>query len=76
VTVNSVCPGAMETPMMKAEAADVMRDRTPSSRIVTPTEMASVVDFFCQDSSACINGASLVVDGGATAVFRYFEESA
>jgi NAD(P)-dependent dehydrogenase (short-subunit alcohol dehydrogenase family) len=74
VTVNAVCPGAMDTPMMAHEAADLMRQRTPASRIVTPAEVAGVVDFFCQESSASLNGATLVVDGGATAVFRYFED--
>lgn len=74
VTVNTVCPGAMQTPMLRHEAVEQMRAKTPSARIATPEEIADVVLFFCRESSACINGASLVADGGATAVFRYFDE--
>ncbi len=73
VTVNSVCPGAMDTPMLHRDALQTMLSRTPSNRIVTPEEMAGVVGFLCTDAAACINGAAIVVDGGATAVFRYFE---
>lgn len=74
ITANAVCPGAMDTPMMQHSAATQMRARTPANRIVTPAEMAGVVDFLCTEGAACVNGATLVVDGGATAVFRYFED--
>ncbi len=73
VTVNSVCPGAMDTPMLHRDALEAMLSRTPSGRIVTPEEIAGVLGFLCTDAAACINGAAIVVDGGATAVFRYFE---
>lgn len=73
VTVNSVCPGAMDTPMLHRDALETMLSRTPSGRIVTPEEIAGVLGFLCTDAAACINGAAIVVDGGATAVFRYFE---
>jgi len=73
VTVNSVCPGAMDTSMLHQDALETMLSRTPSGRIVTPEEIAGVLGFLCTDAAACINGAAIVVDGGATAVFRYFE---
>jgi Dehydrogenases with different specificities (related to short-chain alcohol dehydrogenases) len=73
-TVNAVCPGAMDTPMLRREALESMRSRTPASRIVTPQEIAGVVQFLCTPAADCINGAAVVVDGGATALFRYFDE--
>jgi 3-oxoacyl-[acyl-carrier protein] reductase len=73
-TVNSVCPGAMDTPMLHREAVETMRSRTPAGRIVTPEEVAGVVRFLCTPAADCINGAALVVDGGATALFQYFDE--
>jgi NAD(P)-dependent dehydrogenase (short-subunit alcohol dehydrogenase family) len=73
VTVNAVCPGAMDTPMIKREAIPSMVAKTPLGRVATAEDVAGVIEFLCSDSSACINGASIVVDGGATAVFRYFE---
>ena len=73
VTVNAVCPGAMDTPMIKREAIPSMVAKTPLGRIATADDVAGVVEFLCTDAAACINGASIVVDGGATAVFRYFD---
>jgi len=59
--------------MLHRDALEAMLSRTPSGRIVTPEEIAGVLGFLCTDAAACINGAAIVVDGGATAVFRYFE---
>jgi len=73
VTVNAICPGAMDTAMLHRDGLATMLSRTPSGRIVTPEEIAGVLGFLCTDAAACINGAAIVVDGGATAVFRYFE---
>lgn len=74
VTVNAVCPGAMDTPMLKREALPGMIAKTPTGRIASPNDVAAAIEFLCSESAACINGTCLVVDGGATSVFRYFEE--
>jgi NAD(P)-dependent dehydrogenase (short-subunit alcohol dehydrogenase family) len=42
-------------------------------RVATPEDAAAAIDFLCSDGAGCINGASIVVDGGATAAFRYFD---
>jgi len=73
VTVNAVCPGAMDTPMIKREAIPLMNAKTPIGRVATPEDVAGVIEFLCSDAAAGVNGASIVVDGGATAVFRYFD---
>jgi NAD(P)-dependent dehydrogenase (short-subunit alcohol dehydrogenase family) len=73
VTVNAVCPGAMDTPMIKRDAIPAMEAKTPLGRVATAEDVAGVIEFLCSDAAACVNGASIVVDGGATAVFRYFE---
>jgi 3-oxoacyl-[acyl-carrier protein] reductase len=71
VTVNAVCPGAMDTPMLHRELLDAAVRKTPSARIVSPGEVAAVFEFFAGEHAASINGQLLVVDGGATAVFDY-----
>lgn len=74
VTVNTVCPGAMDTPMLKREALPAMEAKTPLGSVATPQDVAGVIAFLCSQAARCVNGASIVVDGGATAVFRYFED--
>jgi NAD(P)-dependent dehydrogenase (short-subunit alcohol dehydrogenase family) len=74
VTVNAVCPGAMDTAMFdRARIPDMVR-RTPLVRIVTVEEVAATVAFLCSDAGAGINGAAIPVDGGATTAFRYAED--
>lgn len=81
VTCNEVCPGALESRMMRECAArDVGNDpakideavraiaaRTPIGRLVTTDEIAAAVEFLCSRQCRGINGASIVVDGGITA---------
>jgi 2-hydroxycyclohexanecarboxyl-CoA dehydrogenase len=73
VTINAVCPGAMDTPMIKREAIPLMEAKTPIGRVATPEDVAAAIEFLVSQAASGINGASLVIDGGATAVFRYFE---
>lgn len=81
VTCNEICPGAIESRMMRECAArDVGNDpakideavravaaRTPIGRLVTADEIATAVAFLCSRDCRAINGASLVIDGGLTA---------
>ncbi len=71
VTVNAVRPGAMDTEMLDRSAIPAFIRKTPAGRVVTPQEVAAVFDFLAGEEAACVNGATIVVDGGATAVFRY-----
>lgn len=71
VTVNAVCPGAMDTAMMDQGMRQTMSERTPAGRVVPPEEVAALVGFLTADEAASVNGQSIVVDGGATSVFRY-----
>jgi len=73
VTVNTVSPGAMDTPMLDPDARARMIARTPSAVVADPGEVAAAVVFLCGEEARSINGASLVIDGGATAVFSYGE---
>lgn len=74
VTANAVCPGAMDTPMLDRSANDAFVRKTPTRKVVTPEEVAGVCAFLASGEAGCLNGQSIVVDGGATSVFRYVDE--
>jgi NAD(P)-dependent dehydrogenase (short-subunit alcohol dehydrogenase family) len=73
IRVNSVCPGAVDTPLLAPllelpGARENMVARTPLGRLAQPEDVASVVRFLLSDEAAYITGTSIVVDGGMTAV--------
>lgn len=71
VTVNAVCPGAMDTPMLDRDSADRMAARTPSGRIASTGDVCAAIEFLNSAAARSVNGVELVIDGGATAVFSY-----
>jgi NAD(P)-dependent dehydrogenase (short-subunit alcohol dehydrogenase family) len=75
VRVNAVCPGPVETRMMRsleaqrnpAEPAavhDANSANTPTGRYATPEEVANVVMYLCSDLASDITGTHIVIDGG------------
>ena len=68
IRVNSVHPGIIETPLVKAspvlERLNKAVARQPIARMGRPEEIANAVLFFASDESAYCTGTSLVVDGG------------
>jgi meso-butanediol dehydrogenase/(S,S)-butanediol dehydrogenase/diacetyl reductase len=74
VRANAICPGAVETPPTQAFLAAVpgMRARmeaaNPTGRLARPEELAAAVAFLASSDASYLNGATLMVDAGATAV--------
>jgi NAD(P)-dependent dehydrogenase (short-subunit alcohol dehydrogenase family) len=73
IRVNSVCPGAVETPMLAPlldlpGARERLIDHTPLRRLAQPEDIAAVVRFLLSDEAAYVTGTHIVVDGGMTAV--------
>lgn len=71
ITVNNVCPGAVDTPMdadLKKHADEYERllDEIPLHRMAKPEEIAGLCTFLASDAAAYITGASYVIDGGMT----------
>ncbi len=67
VTVNTVSPGYVATPMtatIKPEALAKVQAQIPVGRMGTPQEIARVVAFLCAEASAYITGANIPVNGG------------
>jgi NAD(P)-dependent dehydrogenase (short-subunit alcohol dehydrogenase family) len=69
ITVNSVAPGEIATPMTGAEDEDphrIERDYIPARRPGDAREIAALVAFLCTPEAAYITGSSLIADGGLT----------
>jgi NAD(P)-dependent dehydrogenase (short-subunit alcohol dehydrogenase family) len=79
VTVNAVCPGFTDTPLLDASAAAIA-DKTGRSvveartalakdnvhgRLISPDEVAAKVLWLCSPAATTINGEAVVIAGGA-----------
>jgi NAD(P)-dependent dehydrogenase (short-subunit alcohol dehydrogenase family) len=75
IRVNAVCPGPVETRMMRSleaqrnpgdpEAVHKAYSATmPSGRYTLPEEVAGAVMYLCSDLSGNVTGTQIVVDGG------------
>ena len=72
IRCNAVCPGPIETPLLKgALTDDVLKqyhDAIPAGRIGKPEEIATVVAFLASDDASYVNGTIIIADGGLQAV--------
>lgn len=67
ITVNVVAPGAVDTTMNQHFSPvdrAVIEEEIPLGRFATPFEIATVVQFLCQETSQYITGATIPVSGG------------
>ncbi|MCZ6821564.1 MAG: SDR family oxidoreductase, partial [Deltaproteobacteria bacterium] len=72
IRANTVCPGAVDTPMLERLLAVSPNSREQVmaqhaiGRLIQPEEIANVVLFLASDEASAITGAAIVVDGGLT----------
>jgi NAD(P)-dependent dehydrogenase (short-subunit alcohol dehydrogenase family) len=78
VTVNALCPGYADTPLLDTaaekisaktgrtseEARDMLAQDNPSGRLIKPEEVALAVIRLCSPSAASVNGQAIEVTGG------------
>jgi 2-hydroxycyclohexanecarboxyl-CoA dehydrogenase len=72
VTVNCVCPGPTDTPLLEHAFAGErgekilagMKRTIPLRRFATPDDIAGMVAFLCSDDAAYMTGQAISVDGG------------
>jgi NAD(P)-dependent dehydrogenase (short-subunit alcohol dehydrogenase family) len=83
IRVNAVCPGPIDTPMLRVFVARPDQQRTvgqdrealvqqrgrqnPMGRTGRPEEVAAAALFLISDEASFVSGAALPIDGGATA---------
>lgn len=80
ITVNAICPGFTDTPMLERSLTTIMaktgRSRddalkslvasNPQGRLISPSEIASLVLWLCSDAAASVTGQAIAVSGGET----------
>jgi 3-hydroxybutyrate dehydrogenase len=82
ITVNALCPGYVDTPLVRNQLGDLARTRNvplervledviyplqPIRRLLTVREIAEYALFLTSDKASGVTGAAAVVDGGYTA---------
>jgi 3-hydroxybutyrate dehydrogenase len=82
VTSNCICPAYVRTPLVENQISDqakthgisedevieqIMLTEPAIKRLIEPEEVAELAAFLCTPEASFINGASLVMDGAATA---------
>jgi NAD(P)-dependent dehydrogenase (short-subunit alcohol dehydrogenase family) len=78
ITVNAVCPGYVDTALVKAAIANIMKKTgrsaaealatlvatNPQQRLIEPQEVAETVLWLCRPGSESVTGQSIVLAGG------------
>ena len=73
IRINAICPGIVDTEMMRRFTRDTDESRAaviaqePVVRMGRPEEIAAAVLWLCSDEAAFTVGHAMVVDGGQTA---------
>jgi 3-hydroxybutyrate dehydrogenase len=82
ITVNAVCPGYVDTPLVRNQLADLAATRqvplervledviyplVPQKRLLSVEEVAQYVLFLSSEHAKSITGQACVIDGGYTA---------
>ena len=82
ITVNALCPGYVDTPLVRNQLADLARTRgvpvervledviyplVPARRLLSPEEISRYAVFLAGEGAGGVTGQAVVIDGGYTA---------
>lgn len=82
ITVNALCPGYVDTPLVRNQLEDLAKTRkipvekvleeviyplVPQKRLLTVEEIADYTIFLASDKAKSVTGQAVVMDGGYTA---------
>lgn len=80
ITVNAICPGFVETPMLERSVANIVEKTgksceearaallagNPQGRFIQPDEVAGAALWLCSEAARSVNGHALSLSGGET----------
>jgi NAD(P)-dependent dehydrogenase (short-subunit alcohol dehydrogenase family) len=78
ITVNAVCPGYVDTDIVKRAVDNIMKKTgrseseamatltatNPQGRLITPAEVSNAVLWLCRPGTESVTGQSIVIAGG------------
>ncbi|MDQ7727241.1 SDR family NAD(P)-dependent oxidoreductase [Halomonas sp. SpR8] len=78
ITVNALCPGFTDTPLLAASVGNIVaktgqsaeqatshfESTNPTGRLVTPAEVTATALWLCGPNSGAINGQAISISGG------------
>ena len=82
ITVNALCPGYVDTPLVRGQISDLAKARNiseksaledailgmvPQKRLLSVSEIANYAIFLASENGAGVTGQAVVLDGGYTA---------
>jgi NAD(P)-dependent dehydrogenase (short-subunit alcohol dehydrogenase family) len=73
IRVNAVCPGGVDTPMVKRvfgnnpQFAEAAASAEPVGRLAQPSEIGEAVVWLCSEAASFVTGLPMAVDGGMVA---------
>ncbi|OAB47436.1 3-hydroxybutyrate dehydrogenase [Paenibacillus antarcticus] len=82
ITVNALCPGYVDTPLVRGQMADLAKTRNvpvedvlaevllplvPQKKLLEVSEIADYALFLASDKARSVTGQAVVIDGGYTA---------
>lgn len=82
ITVNALCPGYVDTPLVRGQLADLAKTRNvsldraieeillplvPQKRLLSVAEIADYAVFLASDKARGVTGQAVIMDGGYTA---------
>lgn len=82
ITVNALCPGYVDTPLVRGQMADLAKTRNvpvedvlaevllplvPQKKLLDVSEIADYALFLASDKAKSVTGQAVVIDGGYTA---------
>jgi 3-hydroxybutyrate dehydrogenase len=82
ITVNAICPGYVDTPLVRGQLEDLAKTRNvplekvleeviyplvPQRKLLSVKEIADYALFIASDKAGSVTGQAIVVDGGYTA---------